>query len=167
VPYALVSLTVVRVIPVAVALVGSRARAPTVAFVGWFGPRGLASIVFAVIIIEETNLSHVPTIVSAIYLAIGLSVLLHGLTAAPLANRYARWFGAHPRGGQPEMERAATKLQRPRRTAHGTTGKVRRASTASPLWRTVWCSSSESTSPLTRQRDRQCRSIYRDGREPR
>lgn len=117
--YALASLTVVRMIPVAIALVGSRARAPTVAFVGWFGPRGLASIVFAVIIIEEANLSHESTIVSAIYVAIGLSVLLHGLTAAPLANRYARWFGAHPSGGRPEMERAATKLQRPRRPAHG------------------------------------------------
>ena len=54
--YAVLSLTVVRMVPVAIAMWGSRARAPTVGFLGWFGPRGLASIVFAVILIEESQL---------------------------------------------------------------------------------------------------------------
>ena len=89
--YAVLSLTVVRMLPVAIAMLGSRARAPTIGFLGWFGPRGLASIVFAVIVVEESNLPHDDLIVKAIYLTVGLSVFAHGLTAAPLAARYARW----------------------------------------------------------------------------
>ena len=54
--YAILSLTVVRMLPVVIAMWGTRARAPTLGFLGWFGPRGLASIVFAVIVIEESNL---------------------------------------------------------------------------------------------------------------
>ena len=84
-------------LPVAIAMLGSHARAPTLGFLGWFGPRGLASIVFAVIVIEESNLPHEHLIVLAIYLTVGLSVLAHGLTAAPLADRYARWYEQHPR----------------------------------------------------------------------
>ena len=84
-------------LPVAIAMLGTRATAPTLGFLGWFGPRGLASIVFAVIVIEESNLPHEHLIVLAIYLTVGLSVFAHGLTAAPLAGRYARWYGQHPR----------------------------------------------------------------------
>jgi NhaP-type Na+/H+ or K+/H+ antiporter len=51
--YAVLSLTVVRMIPVAIAMIGTGASRPTVAFLGWFGPRGLASIVFAVLVLEE------------------------------------------------------------------------------------------------------------------
>jgi NhaP-type Na+/H+ or K+/H+ antiporter len=51
--YAVLSLTLARMLPVAVAMIGSGARTPTVGFLGWFGPRGLASIVFAVIVVEE------------------------------------------------------------------------------------------------------------------
>jgi len=85
--YAVLSLTVARMLPVAVAMAGSRARAPTVAFVGWFGPRGLASIVFAVIVVEESGLPHEHLIATVVYVTVGLSVLAHGLTAAPLAAR--------------------------------------------------------------------------------
>jgi len=53
-----------------------------------------ASIVFAVIVIEESELPHEHLIVLAIYLTVGLSVLAHGLSAAPLAARYARWYEA-------------------------------------------------------------------------
>ena len=95
--YAVLSLTVLRMLPVAVALLGSRARAPTVAFLGWFGPRGLASIVFAVILIEESNLPQQETILLTTYLTVGLSVALHGITAVPLARRYARWATAQSR----------------------------------------------------------------------
>ena len=94
--YAVLSLTVVRMIPVAIAMLGSHARLPTLGFLGWFGPRGLASIVFAVIIIEESQLPHEHLIVLAIYLTVGLSVFAHGLTAAPLANRYATGSRATP-----------------------------------------------------------------------
>ena len=55
--YAVLSLTVVRMVPVAIGMLGSHARLPTLGFLGWFGPRGLASIVFAVILIEESAAS--------------------------------------------------------------------------------------------------------------
>ncbi len=90
--YAVLSLTVVRMLPVAVAMLGSGARWPTIAFVDWFGPRGLASIVFAVIVLEESQLPGVQTILLTTYLTIGLSVLAHVITAAPLARRYADWY---------------------------------------------------------------------------
>jgi NhaP-type Na+/H+ or K+/H+ antiporter len=112
--YAVLSLTLVRMLPVAVSMVGSHARAPTVGFVGWFGPRGLASIVFAVIVIEEASLPHEHLIVLAIYLTVGLSVFAHGLSATPLANRYARWYEHHPRGSAPPMESAPSDVTRAR-----------------------------------------------------
>ena len=56
--YAVASLTIVRMLPVAIAMLGTGARRQTVAFLGWFGPRGLASIVFAVLVVEEADLPH-------------------------------------------------------------------------------------------------------------
>jgi sodium/hydrogen antiporter len=112
--YAVLSLTVVRMLPVVMAMVGTHARAPTVGFLGWFGPRGLASIVFALIVIEEANLPHEHLIVLAIYLTVGLSVFAHGLSATPLANRYARWYEQHPRDDAPPMESAPTDVTRTR-----------------------------------------------------
>ena len=102
--YAIASLTIVRMAPVAVAMLGTGARRPTVAFLGWFGPRGLASIVFAVIVVEEADLPQTTTILLTTYVTVGLSVLLHGITAAPLADRYASWFTSHPAGATPAME---------------------------------------------------------------
>ena len=104
VAYAALSLTVVRMLPVAVAMLGTGARRPTVGFLGWFGPRGLASIVFAVVVVEESELPHVTTILLATYATVGLSVIAHGLTAAPLADRYARWYESHSRDRLPSME---------------------------------------------------------------
>ena len=95
--YAALSLTVIRMLPVAVSLLGSHARLPTVGFIGWFGPRGLASIVFVVIATEGHTVNgaaQISLIVSATVLA---SVYLHGLTAVPLAARYANWYETHPR----------------------------------------------------------------------
>jgi sodium/hydrogen antiporter len=112
--YPVLSLTVVRMAPVAIAMWGTRARRPTIGFLGWFGPRGLASIVFAVIVIEESALPHEALIVQAIYLTVGLSVLAHGISAAPLANCYARWYERHPRDQRPPMESAPADVIRPR-----------------------------------------------------
>jgi NhaP-type Na+/H+ or K+/H+ antiporter len=92
--YAVLSLTIVRMVPVAIAMLGSGARAPTVLFVGWFGPRGLASIVFAVVVVEGGGLPHTSTLVTAIVVTVALSVVLHGVSAAPLARRYAAWHAA-------------------------------------------------------------------------
>ena len=112
--YAVLSLTAVRMVPVALALLGTAARRPTAAFIGWFGPRGLASIVFAVLIVEESKLAHQSTMLLATYATVGLSVFLHGLSAAPLARRYARWYEAHPRDRRPIMESQPVVHQRPR-----------------------------------------------------
>jgi NhaP-type Na+/H+ or K+/H+ antiporter len=118
--YALLSLTVVRMLPVAIAMLGTGARAATVGFVGWFGPRGLASIVFALIVLQESHLPHEETILLAIYLTVGLSVLLHGVTAAPLAARYGDWYESHPRSAASGMEAVDATVTRPR---HGQTAR--------------------------------------------
>jgi NhaP-type Na+/H+ or K+/H+ antiporter len=116
--FAILSLTVARMVPVALAMAGSHARAPTVAFLGWFGPRGLASIVFAAIVIEESRLPHEHLLVQAIYLTVGLSLLTHGLSAAPLAGRYGRWYARHPKSDRPAMESTPTPMTRPRGPVH-------------------------------------------------
>jgi sodium/hydrogen antiporter len=102
--YAVLSLTVVRMLPVALAVAGTGARRPTVAFLGWFGPRGLASIVFAVILFDDADLPHLHTLLLAITVTIALSVYAHGLSARPLTERYVRWWSSHPRDAQPAME---------------------------------------------------------------
>lgn len=93
VTYALGSLTVIRMIPVAVALLGSKLARPTVAYIGWFGPRGLASIVFADLV-ATSGLPQQGMIVRVVMLTVGLSVVLHGLTAPWGAQRYGSWYEA-------------------------------------------------------------------------
>ena len=102
--YALLSLTVVRMLPVAVAMIGTGARSPTLGFLGWFGPRGLASIVFGVILLDDANLPHEKTILYAVVVTVALSVFAHGLTAGPVTRRYVRWYQAHPTDRAPSME---------------------------------------------------------------
>jgi sodium/hydrogen antiporter len=92
--YAVLSLTLVRMLPVAISMLGSGARRPTVAFLGWFGPRGAASIVFALLVIEEGGLPGGELLLTTAFVTIGLSVFAHGISAAPLAARYADWLDA-------------------------------------------------------------------------
>ena len=93
-------------------MLGTGARRPTVGFLGWFGPRGLASIVFALILIEQGGLPHENLLITTIVTTIGFSIVAHGLTAAPLANRYATWFESHPKGDVPALEsRSATHVR--------------------------------------------------------
>ena len=87
--YAVLSLTVVRMVPVALAMAGLGLDRATIAFVGWFGPRGLASIVFAVMVLDG-NLPHGHRIVSTVLVTVLLSVVLHGLSAPGLVRLYAR-----------------------------------------------------------------------------
>ena len=89
--YAVLSLTVVRMIPVAISLVGTRLSPATVAFMGWFGPRGLASIVLGLVYLEEgMYLPGENTIRLAVIATVALSIFAHGLTAMPGINLYAR-----------------------------------------------------------------------------
>ena len=83
-------------------------------FLGWFGPRGLASIVFAVILVDEAHLAGERVLLDAIFLTVALSVLLHGLTASPLAARYGAWYAAHPRVDRPAFESTPAGEQRAR-----------------------------------------------------
>ena len=86
--YAILSLTVIRLIPIAISLIGSGVRAPTVAFLGWFGPRGLASILFALFVLEEAEVPATDLILTVTIVTVALSILAHGITAAPAAQRY-------------------------------------------------------------------------------
>jgi sodium/hydrogen antiporter len=89
--YALLSLTLIRMLPVAASLVGTRLRGVSMLFVGWFGPRGLASIVLGLIVVAEAPLlAGREQIELVVALTVLLSVLMHGVTAAPLSASYAR-----------------------------------------------------------------------------
>jgi sodium/hydrogen antiporter len=89
--YALLSLTLIRMLPVALSLSGTHLRSVSVLFAGWFGPRGLASIVLGLIVVEEAPLLPGRDEIEAVVaLTVLLSVLLHGVTAAPLSAAYAR-----------------------------------------------------------------------------
>jgi NhaP-type Na+/H+ or K+/H+ antiporter len=89
--YALLSLTVIRLLPVALSLAGTHLRVVSVLFMGWFGPRGLASIVLGLIVVAEApTLAGREQVELVVALTVLLSVLLHGVTAAPLSAAYAR-----------------------------------------------------------------------------
>ncbi len=89
--YSVLSLTVIRMIPVALSLIGSKLSLDSILFIGWFGPRGLASIVLALLAISELNVfPGDTTFVSVVFVTVLLSVFAHGITASPLSNLYAR-----------------------------------------------------------------------------
>lgn len=106
--YAIASLTVVRMASVAIALVGAGQDRATTIFVGWFGPRGLASVVFALLTVEELDSGdpRVEAAVHVIAITIVFSVVAHGVTARPLATRYVAALAAGDRppsvGGSPQ-----------------------------------------------------------------
>ncbi len=101
--FAVLALTAVRMVPVWVALLGTHFKLPTVAFLGWFGPRGLASILFALFLIEE-QLPIGPRLLAIVSLTALLSVVLHGVTAVPLAGRFGTWVHGRLADDEPEME---------------------------------------------------------------
>jgi sodium/hydrogen antiporter len=90
--YAVASLTVVRMVPVAVSLTRTGLDRPSILFIGWFGPRGLASVVFALLAVEAVGQTSpvVARAVAAVALTVLLSVILHGLSAGPGGRRYVQ-----------------------------------------------------------------------------
>lgn len=111
VAYGALSLTLIRMIPVALALRGTRLSPATVLFIGWFGPRGLASIVLGLVYLEgETNLPGEPTIKLVVMATVLLSIFAHGVTALPAINRYTRAI-AHLGGDAPEHETVGADLE--------------------------------------------------------
>ncbi|WP_406205155.1 cation:proton antiporter [Kitasatospora sp. NBC_01560] len=95
--YAVLSLTAVRILPVALALAGTHLGRPAVLFIGWFGPRGLASVVFALLALEDLDGPAARATTAVIAFTVLLSVLAHGLSADPLAKRYGARLAA-PQG---------------------------------------------------------------------
>lgn len=93
--YAVLSLTVIRMLPVAISLIGTHLQWPTTLFMGWFGPRGLASIVLGLVFIEhEARLPGESTITVCVILTVLLSIFVHGATALPGISLYAQKTGA-------------------------------------------------------------------------
>jgi NhaP-type Na+/H+ or K+/H+ antiporter len=117
--YAVLSLAVVRMIAVAISLVGANMRLQSVLYMGWFGPRGLATIILTIEIIDESGLDGGSTIADAALFTVGLSVLLHGLTAWWGSNSYADFVDSHPRRGElAEDTQQAVTVRVPFRSRH-------------------------------------------------
>jgi NhaP-type Na+/H+ or K+/H+ antiporter len=88
VAFAIIALTLVRMLPVHLSMMGTGIKPVTSAFLGWFGPRGLASVLFVLLILEEVDIDNEATVFTVVIFTVALSVLLHGVTAGPAARRY-------------------------------------------------------------------------------
>jgi len=88
--YALISLTVIRMIPVAISLIGKGLTLPSFLYLGWFGPRGAASILYVLLVVDKSELSGEEIIFKIATLTVLMSVFLHGLTAVPGAKAYSQ-----------------------------------------------------------------------------
>ncbi len=88
--YGLLALTLLRMLPVYLSLAGSGFQSDTKLFVGWFGPRGLASILFGLLVLTEFDLPHRDEIFAVVCLTVMMSIVLHGVTALPLAQVYGK-----------------------------------------------------------------------------
>jgi len=90
VAFAVLSLTAVRMLPIWLSLTGTGLSTYEKIFLGWFGPRGLASILFALLFLERFEIPGRHNIMACVVLTVMLSIVLHGVTANPMANRFAR-----------------------------------------------------------------------------
>jgi len=91
---AALALTAVRILPVAFSMIGSGMKMPTVLYLGWFGPRGLATVVFAGIVIVDADIPGLATVAAVATATVGLSVILHGMTSYVGSEAYATWVEA-------------------------------------------------------------------------
>ena len=117
--YAVLSLTAIRMVPVAIALIGTDVRWPTRLFIGWFGPRGIASILFALLIVEREDITRGATIMTVTVVTVVLSAFLHGISAPLLSARYGGWAR---RMGDAAEEAAPGALPTPQRPDRGRPG---------------------------------------------
>lgn len=93
--YAVLALTAIRMAAAALSLLGAGLNWRSVLFMGWFGPRGLASILFALFTLEQVEMALGHVVLSITVLTVALSIVAHGATAAPLARRYGNFIGAN------------------------------------------------------------------------
>ena len=112
--YAVLSLTAVRMLPTALSLVGSGVQPATVMFLGWFGPRGLASVLFALVVVEEAGLAAAGPFQAVVFWTVALSIVAHGVSAAPAAARYGGMTSTL-RDQQPDCAEAKTVEELPTR----------------------------------------------------
>jgi NhaP-type Na+/H+ or K+/H+ antiporter len=89
--YAVLSLSAVRMVPVAISMLGAKLRAITVLYLGWFGPRGIASILYVLTVLAAGDIAARDTIYSVAMVTVFLSVMAHGVSASSLAA----WYGKH------------------------------------------------------------------------
>jgi len=88
--YAVMSLTVIRMIPVAIAMIGAKLDWQTIGFVGWFGPRGIASVLYLLMAVASIGIEGHERIFSVIVLTVMISVVAHGVSAVPLTKLYGK-----------------------------------------------------------------------------
>ena len=88
--YALLSLSVIRMLPVAISLLGSGIKWGSVAFIGWFGPRGIASVLYSLMVVGQLGTKGYEQVLSVIVLTVLISVFVHGLSAVPLSALYGK-----------------------------------------------------------------------------
>jgi NhaP-type Na+/H+ or K+/H+ antiporter len=115
--YSILSLTVVRVLPVAISLIGVRLQWDSVLFLGWFGPRGIASILYGLLVLGKVNIDGRGEIFAITITTVLLSVFAHGLTALPGAN----WYAARTEKmkEEPDMPELASVTEMPVRHTYG------------------------------------------------
>lgn len=106
--YAILSLTIVRMLPVAISLIGTKLRPITVLFIGWFGPRGIASILYFLTVMARHDIEGVDVIYEVVMITVFISVMTHGLSAAPLANWYGKRISALEKEGATDLKELAT-----------------------------------------------------------
>lgn len=88
--YAVLSLTFIRMLPVAISLLGAKLKMGTVLFIGWFGPRGIASVLYLLLVVDMLGIEGYERMLSVIVLTVLLSVFAHGVSAVPISNRFGK-----------------------------------------------------------------------------
>ena len=91
--YALLSLTVIRMVPVAISLIGAKMDWGTIGFIGWFGPRGIASVLYLLMVVGTLGVKGHEQMLSVIILTVLISIFVHGISAVPLSKMYGRYAG--------------------------------------------------------------------------
>jgi len=102
--YCALSLLVVRPLAIAVSLIGSGLKLPTVAFFGWFGPRGLASMLFVLLAVDDAEGLDLDPVIAVVSLTVVVSVVAHGVSARPAADAYGRWWDRQQQLGEEAMD---------------------------------------------------------------
>ena len=104
--YAVLSLTLIRMLPVCLSLLGKNTRLLKGSFfmLGWFGPRGVASILFGLLALEAVNVPHHEEVFQVVMLTVLFSVFAHGMTAAPLAGWFSNYVQKNAKEGMEELK---------------------------------------------------------------